>query len=258
MNTQMTTSPNTPRVPGLIEQPVKSVTLVGQPGAPAAESSAADPIEGIVRIHSALRRSLNTIVRVCAEPVAPSDQAAFAEFCRRFARLLHVHHDGEEEIVFPMIAAGAARAALPNYVTHVGHWRADHEKLLGHLRELEVAAARLGEGGPREPLHQAARDLQEMMLPHLAAEEAALHDAAFKNVLTPAELAEMFAASSKHGQKNGGPSVLVLVVHALSDEEQRAHFSEMPWFVRKVLLKRIWDSGFAPCIKYAYNPSIAL
>jgi hypothetical protein len=43
----------------------------------------------------------------------------------------------------------------------------------------------------------------------------------------------------------------------LTDEEQ-THFSSMPWFVRRVLVKRIWARGFRGSLKYAHNPSIAV
>jgi hypothetical protein len=62
----------------------------------------------------------------------------------------------------------------------------------------------------------------------------------------------------EHGQRVGGPPVLTFIVHALTDDEQKAHFGRMPWFVRKLLLKRIWSRGFRGCLKYAHNASIAL
>jgi hypothetical protein len=50
----------------------------------------------------------------------------------------------------------------------------------------------------------------------------------------------------------------MLLVHSLTDDEQKAHFGGMPWLVRKLLLKRIWAGSFRGCLKYAHNPSIAL
>jgi hypothetical protein len=54
------------------------------------------------------------------------------------------------------------------------------------------------------------------------------------------------------------PAVLVLLVHALTDEEQQAQFGGMPWIVRKLLLKRIWARGFRRSLKYAHNWLITL
>ena len=96
------------------------------------------------------------------------------------------------------------------------------------------------------------------MFPHLAAEESALDGAAIAKLLRADEVAALEVASSEHGQRVGGPQVLMLLVHALTDDEQKAQFAAMPWFVRKVLVKRIWARGFRGCLKYAHNPSISL
>jgi hemerythrin-like domain-containing protein len=210
------------------------------------------------RIHTALRRTLDTIVRVSAAPVPESDRADLAEFCGRFTRFLHVHHDGEETIVFPKLTEGAARAALPAYASDVTGFRADHQKLLGHLGPFETATAAFRAGGSPETLRQTAGDVRDILYPHLAAEESALDGAALAKLLRADEVAELEVASSAHGQRVGGPQVLMLLVHALTDDEQKAHLGAMPWFVRKILLKRIWARSFRGCLKYAHNASIAL
>ena len=214
--------------------------------------------QAVLRIHTALRRSLDTIVRVSAAPVPESDRNDFADFCGRFTRFLHVHHDGEEEIVFPKLTEVAARAALPAYAADVTGWRANHKKLLGHLGAFETATAQFRAGGSPATLRQTAGDVRDILFPHLAAEESALDGAAFAKLLRADEVAELELASSKHGQRVGGPQVLMLLVHALTDDEQKAHFGAMPWPVRKVLVKRIWARGFRGCLKYAHNASIAL
>src|SRR5262245_13147926 len=89
--------------------------------------------QSLLRIQTALRRSLDTIVRVAAAPVPDGERGGFAEFCSRFTRFLHAHHDGEEQLVFPKLTEVAARAALPAYAADVTAWRADHAKLLAHL-----------------------------------------------------------------------------------------------------------------------------
>jgi hypothetical protein len=50
----------------------------------------------------------------------------------------------------------------------------------------------------------------------------------------------------------------MLLVHSLTDAEQKDQFGAMPWLVRKVLLKRVWARDFRSCLKYAHNASIAL
>jgi hemerythrin-like domain-containing protein len=214
--------------------------------------------QGFIRIHTALRRSLETVVRISARPIPESDRADFVEFCARFTHFLRTHHDGEEEIVFPKLTEAAERASMPQHASNVTTWREDHEKLLVHLSELEAACAHFAKGGPLEALHRAATDVRDMLFPHLDAEESKLGGSALAKLLKADEMLAMGMAASKHGQRVGGSKLLMLLVHSLTDDEQKAQFSEMPWFVRKLLVKRVWARGFRGCLKYAHNPSIAL
>jgi hemerythrin-like domain-containing protein len=215
-------------------------------------------VGGLARVHAVLRRSLETILRVTSGPIPESDRAGFADFTERFTRFLEVHHDGEEEVVFPVLTAAAERASADGPAGSVTGWRADHQKLLARLAALKTASAEFGRGGSAEALRGAALEVREILLPHLDAEEATLDGALLAKLLPKDEALEMLMAASKHGQQHGGPKVLMMFVHALSDDEQRAHFAQLPWFVRKILMKRVWSRDFRPCLKFAHNPSVAL
>jgi hemerythrin-like domain-containing protein len=219
---------------------------------------ATELLRGLARVHAVLRRSLETILRVSAEPVAEGDRAGFAEFTDRFARFLEVHHDGEEEIVFPALTAGAAKVSLDGPAASVDGFRADHERLLVRLAALKAACAQFRGGGPAEPVRAAALEVRELLIPHLDAEETKIDAAVVEKILSKDEAMAMFEAAAKHGQQHGGPKSLMMFVHALTDEEQRAHFGPLPWFVRKILMKRVWERDFRPCLKFAHNQSVAL
>lgn len=215
-------------------------------------------LAGLSRVHAVLRRSLDKIVQVASGPIAAGDREGFARFTECFVRFLEVHHDGEEEIVFPALTAAAGRAAVEGVAGHVATWRADHQKLLDLLARLKAAGAEFQRGGPSEPLREAAVGLRQLLVPHLNAEESALDGALLAKLMPMDEAMAMITATSKHGQRHGGPRVLMMFVHALNDDEQRAHFGRLPWFVRKILLKRVWARAFRPCLAFAYNPSVAL
>jgi hemerythrin-like domain-containing protein len=215
-------------------------------------------VRSLARVHAVLRRSLETIVRVASAPVGEVDRAAFAEFTERFARFLEVHHDGEEEIIFPTVTKAAARASVDGAAASVVTFRADHERLLARLAALKTACAQFRTGGPAEPLRDAAIGVRDLLLPHLDAEEASLDGALVAKLFSMNEAMEMLEAASKHGQSHGGPKVLMMFVHGLADDEQRAHFAKIPWFVRKVLMKRVWARDFKRCLKFAHNPKFAL
>jgi hemerythrin-like domain-containing protein len=205
-------------------------------------------------VHTALRRSLATIVKTSEAPIADADRSGFVDFTNRFAKFLHVHHDGEEEIVFPVLAKSSSAEAKKL----TDGWKGDHATLIPKLRTMEAACAEFARGGAREPLAQAAKAVQDILVPHLDAEEQALDAATLATLVTGEEAAGIARASSKHGQRVGGPAVLMLFLHSLTGEEQRSHFSSMPWFVRKILVGQVWSRGFRGCLNYAHNPTIAI
>jgi hemerythrin-like domain-containing protein len=211
-------------------------------------------LHGLEVIHTALRRSLATIVQTAEGPIADADRAAFVEFTERFTKFLHVHHDGEEEIVFPALG----KPSSPEAKELVDGWKGDHATLIPKLRAMDSACADFARGGAREPLAQAAKAVQDFLVPHLDAEERSLDANMLTKLLTAEEATALGLASSKHGQRVGGSGTLMLLLHSLTDEEQRAHFSAMPWFVRKVLIGQVWKRSFRRCLKYAHNSAIVL
>ena len=209
-------------------------------------------------IHQALRRGIDAIVRVSAQPLPEGERAAFSDYCERFSRFLHVHHDGEEEVIFPIVAKAAARAAMPETASKLTGWKGDHDQLLAQLRALDASIAAFKSGGPLEPIAEAATLVRAQLLPHLDSEEAGLDEAALAKMMTGEEAEAMVAAASQHGKKNAGPRGLMFAMHNLSGEEQRFLFGDVPWFVRKVLFKRIFARNFRHCVKYAHTASIEL
>src|SRR5262249_23541604 len=191
------------------------------------DSQHATLLHGLALVHRALRRCLETIIRVSARPIPESDRSDFAEFTGRFTKFLQTHHDGEEEVIFPALRAAGERAAMADQVAHVGEWKADHEQLLPRLRELEAGGASYRAGKSQEALAKAAAQVQSILLPHLDAEEAALSEPVLRKMMTGEQAEAISQAASKHGQRHGGPTVMMLYLHGLTDEEQK-HFSGMP------------------------------
>lgn len=106
-------------------------------------------MRGLARVHAVLRRSLETIARIASGAVAETDRAGFAEFTDRFTRFLEVHHDGEEEIIFPAFTAAAGRASLDGPAASVAGFRDDHKRLLDRLAALKTASAQFRAAAPQ-------------------------------------------------------------------------------------------------------------
>jgi hemerythrin-like domain-containing protein len=221
-------------------------------------SKYARALRGWALIHQALRRGLDAIVRESGQPLPAGERAAFADYCERFSLFLHVHHDGEEEVIFPIMAKAAARAAMTETTNHLTGWKGDHDKLLTLLRAFDASIAAFKSGGPQEPVAKAATAVRAQLFPHLDSEEATLNEATLAKMMTGDEAEEMVAAASQHGKKNAGPRGLMFAMHNLTGDEQRFMFGDAPWFVRKVLFKRIFARNFRHCVKYAHTASIEL
>jgi hemerythrin-like domain-containing protein len=207
-------------------------------------------VNGLTLVHTAIRRSLDSVVATAQKGVPDAERAGFADFCQRLSRFIHGHHAAEEEIFFPVLDGELLGAS-------VARWKREHEALLGALGDYDRDVAKLAGGGPVDAVARSAAQVRTVLFPHLDAEEAVLDEAALRKLVDGDQAMDLAMRAAKHGQKHGGPGVLMLFLHALSDEEQRSHFSRMPWFVRRVLIP-IWDRGFRACVTYAHNPSIAI
>lgn len=223
-----------------------------------ASQSSQRTVDSLLRIHQALRRSLETIVTISAGKVTRNERVHFAHFCTHFSTLLTIHHDSEDEIIFPKIVEVSQRSALPEISDNVTSWRHEHSILMESLAEFNSATAQFLDTGESAVLHDAAVQVRELLLAHLSSEEAQLTEAAISKLLLPDELQQLEAASIKHGQRAGGPQTLMFLVHSLNGNEQHEHFKELPWLVRKILVKRIWARGYRHCRRYAYNKNISL
>ena len=220
-------------------------------------SQHAQLLRSMALVHRALRRSLDSIIHVSEQPVPEHDRGDFADFIERFTKFLHSHHDGEEQVIFPSLRAAAERVSMRALLAHLDSWQAAHEKLLSGLQQLEEACRSFRANGAQEALARSALEVKALLFPHLDAEEAAVSEAVLLQLMSAEQAAALSRSASKHGQQHGGPMVLMMYLHGLTDEEQ-THFSTMPWFVRRVLVKRVWARGFRGSLKYVHNPSIAV
>jgi hemerythrin-like domain-containing protein len=211
---------------------------------------------GLRLSHLALVRNLEKFSRVSDGAdmlTAPRDgqheplsRQRVADYVRWYADFLDVHHHGEDAHVFPAI-----RKSSPGRSTDIAHlerWQKEHADIYALGRTLRETAARLHDSESALPaLRSCSAELQALLAPHLAEEEA---------VLTPEHLAELIPEKElERAQleipKSQGASALQsaqFLVHSLEPAEQRELLGETPWLFRKVLLDwfgkpRVWRYG---------------
>jgi len=213
-------------------------------------------------MHNAVRRNIQTIGERSGGSVPEEDRPHFAEFTRRFLHFLHGHHAGEDTILFPSILKAAE--ARPNsdgivdVIANVKSKQGEHRNVTSVCEELGAAADAAGAGGPLGPVHDAITRLNAMLQTHLEEEEHVVSPKVLKELMTAAEVETTAEALKKHGQRSGGPSVVMLLIHSFTTEEQLDHFGAMPWFVRRILVKQIWARSYRPLLKFSYTKECAL
>ncbi len=86
--------------------------------------------------------------------------------CLGYCQLLHSHHGGEDDVLFP-----AVRRAAPHLASTVDRLEADHREVAAMLNDIEALAHDLDDSSRRAALVEALTRLSSGLLEHLAHEE---------------------------------------------------------------------------------------
>jgi hypothetical protein len=166
--------------------------------------------------------------------VAAGDRARSAyvgEVLGTFDKLLHVHHEGEDVLMYPKLAARAPACAL-----HVKEMMAQHTAVAERLEAIapvreewsRTADPRLG-----EDLAAKYESLSALLQVHLRREVTEVTPAVDK-VLTETELDEIASHGVDAFDKKVVLAYLGMVLATNPPEEQREFFKEMPLAIRLV------------------------
>jgi len=124
----------------------------------------------MVAVHNALRRSLGGAPQLI-RAVGASDDGRVALISNIFDNVLdflHVHHDGEEQLVFPLL-----RDRCPDHVDLLDHMTSQHEDVVGLVQRSDAALAAWAGGNAQaqEDAAIALGVLVEQLGQHLVEEE---------------------------------------------------------------------------------------
>jgi hypothetical protein len=122
-------------------------------------------------VHDALRRDLGRAVAALSRAPHPDGtrRDAIGAHVAWMMRFLHLHHDGEDRGLWPLVREREPRAA-----TILDAMHGDHDRVAPLLDACEQAASayrRTGTDGARLALLRALEALVERLLPHLRREE---------------------------------------------------------------------------------------
>ncbi|MEJ2889283.1 hemerythrin domain-containing protein [Actinomycetospora aeridis] len=120
-------------------------------------------------VHDALRRDLGRTRHALAGTPPPRRRRALAAHLAWLMDLLHAHHTGEDDGLYPLV-----RSKSPEAADLLDVMAEDHAAIDPAMDALRTAAARWGDSGAdddRRALLAALDDLEAVLLPHLDREE---------------------------------------------------------------------------------------
>ena len=221
-------------------------------------------VDTLTIVHAALRRGLSSIVKFSGSALDDADRAPFVDFTTRYLDFLTSHHVGEDKVLFPGLQKAFARkdSAEANEAARSARIREEElAPVVDLMKTMREQVAKVSKGGSPKALgelHEAAIKLQEALIPHLDAEEKDLGGSLLKPLMSADAVGGLNDALLGYEKKNGSAKGLMLFIHSLDAREQVVLFGDLPWILRRVIIKWIWARGYRPLLKFSYSQASAL
>ncbi len=213
-------------------------------------------------IHDAVRRDLCAVVGAI-RAIGPFDPAGMAALATPFGDTLHgleVHHQVEDEVLYPALVA-----FRPELADVVAALEAEHRRLDELVAAVRTGMTELSSPGAadRTALHEcvlaAAAELAALMDDHLAREEADLLPA-FVEAFTEEEVLAMEHGHRHLVRRRDVGSLTPWVLSAMPGNQRQATVAAMPAPLR-ALYQWVWFPRFtrryAPLLAFAPAPAAA-
>lgn len=207
--------------------------------------------DGLVKIHKLITRALSVAVVKCDEylgknEVNEEEVKGFEMYLNTLIRVMHAHHVGEDDIIFPHFT-GRIEAPYERL-------KADHVNMAKMLADLENSLEK-DKFSDLGRLRNHLDNLQRSWAPHIKAEESSFASAILQKKLTEKEQNELVEKISSHGAKSSGPGPLTLpfVIYNLQGEDRKEFLKDFPWVLKHVLVPLVWRSKWKPMDPFLLN-----
>jgi hypothetical protein len=193
-----------------MNQPASPPPAASPPSGPLSPYQAA--AAQLTTIHRELRGALANVLHHAADPspATTTGLAGLSEYTTLFSRFLLAHHHAEDTHLFPALRReGKLRTSDLDFLAGLERDHVEVHTLCEHLID------RCRSGSPdRAALRRQAADLQQLLLPHLTAEETGLAADRLPHLVSQ----DALLAIQRQVQTSGGPQrqqVLRLFEHPL-------------------------------------------
>lgn len=197
-------------------------------------STSRPPVEEMYVIHRAFRREFGLVPDLVR--AVPEGDRARAEVVGDHLMLvlagLHMHHTGEDEVLWPRLLERAAPDA-----ELVGTMQAQHDRVDGYAERIGPLVGdwtRTGSAVRGEQLARLVEEFRTALLEHLDLEERAVLPLVTRHI-SAAEWREMGGDHSKEMSRQELPLMFGAILEDASPEERRMMLAPLPLPVRWLL-----------------------
>jgi hemerythrin-like domain-containing protein len=198
----------------------------------------------LVRIHKVITRALDVAIQNSQGRNLDEIRQGFASYARAMTVLLHAHHSGEDELVFPFW-----KTRLPGGpFEELGRQHGEMLEFLELIERWLNAGAEAWQTSAMDELHGALSELSDLWSKHIALEEATVGPENSQTYLTAYENGQMAKQLAEHGQKLSQPGELVMpfIVYNLEEEDRGEFLSLLPPVVAQQLIPVAWRPVWEP------------
>jgi hypothetical protein len=204
--------------------------------------------------HWALRRDLDRMIGVLAAPTttAPARRAALGEHLSLVLDLLHHHHTGEDEGLWPLV-----RRRAPDLGAQLDIMAAEHATVARAIAATRAAVRRYGDAADpaaADDVRDAIGELRAVLLPHLDHEETEV----MPRVMRALSDRDWSALARREVRKRGSLALagtgLVWLVDGL-EPQRRAEFNRQVSATFRWLVDMRYGRAYRRRAALAFGPS---
>jgi hemerythrin-like domain-containing protein len=206
--------------------------------------------------HEALRRNVRHFDVLIAKGAAERAPEPFGELIELYSQFLTSHHEQEDQALFPILRRSSALRTTD--AAHLDEWSSEHRTVNAAGKALGRAggALRRGDGTAIAEIERLVYELEDLLEPHLAAEEQIVNDQRLREMLPAKAIVDIETQSRRIGGRS--PMMAMFFLHSLSPDEQRKVFGPAPWMFRKVVMPFLDAAKFRPLRDVALEPATAV
>lgn len=207
--------------------------------------------DGLIRIHKLITRALSVSVVKCDEylrskKIPENEAKGFILYLTTLVRVMHAHHMGEDEIVFPVFRE---RIDAP-----YNQLEKEHVSMSEMLDDLQKNIEKISISDIRQ-LRNNLDTVQRLWTPHIKVEESSFSAPIVNGKYFGKEQHDLTERVGKHGAKTSGPGPLTLpfIMYNLEEDDRKVFLKEFPWILTHFLIPVVWRNKWKPMDPFLLN-----